>query len=84
MVGSETLGQFELSVVNIDGNDGGCPGQLRAGNGRVTHAPAAEYRHAVAAAYTAPVLMAAPIPAITPQPSRPAAAGEASGSTLVH
>ena len=33
---------------------------------------------------TPPVLMAAPIPAITPQPSRPAAAGDASGSTLVH
>jgi hypothetical protein len=31
-----------------------------------------------------PVLMAAPIPAITPQPSRPTAAGRASGSTFVH
>ncbi len=31
-----------------------------------------------------PVLMAAPMPAITPQPSRPTAAGRASGSTLVH
>ena len=33
---------------------------------------------------TLPVLIAAPIPAITPQPSRPATAGSASGSTLVH
>src|SRR6478752_8591240 len=33
---------------------------------------------------TAPVLIAAPIPAITPQPSRPTAAGRADGSTLVH
>src|SRR6478735_2841503 len=33
---------------------------------------------------TAPVLMAAPRPAITPQPSSPATAGSASGSTLVH
>jgi hypothetical protein len=33
---------------------------------------------------TFPVLMAAPRPAITPQPSRPTAAGRADGSTLVH
>src|SRR3954453_1392398 len=33
---------------------------------------------------TPPVLIAAPIPAITPQPSRPTAAGRADGSTLVH
>src|ERR687897_2002691 len=33
---------------------------------------------------TAPVLIAAPTPAITPQPSRPAAVAGASGSTLVH
>ena len=33
---------------------------------------------------TLPVFTAAPNPAITPQPSRPAAAGEAAGSTLVH
>lgn len=33
---------------------------------------------------TCPVLMAAPMPAITPQPSSPATAGETSGSTLVH
>ena len=33
---------------------------------------------------TWPVLIAAPMPAITPQPSRPTAAGRASGSTLVH
>ena len=33
---------------------------------------------------TAPVLIAAPIPAITPQPSKPATAGSAAGSTLVH
>ncbi len=33
---------------------------------------------------TSPVLIAAPMPAITPQPSRPAAAGDAAGSTLVH
>src|SRR5688500_5742618 len=33
---------------------------------------------------TAPVLMAAPRPAITPQPSRPTAAARADGSTLVH
>src|SRR3546814_10345944 len=33
---------------------------------------------------TAPVLIAAPMPAITPQPWRPTAAGRASGSTLVH
>src|SRR6185503_12985112 len=33
---------------------------------------------------TAPVLIAAPMPAITPQPSSPTAAGRADGSTLVH
>src|ERR687889_362162 len=33
---------------------------------------------------TPPVLMAAPMPAITPQPSSPTAAGRASGSTFVH
>ena len=33
---------------------------------------------------TPPVLIAAPMPAITPQPSRPTAAGRAAGSTLVH
>ena len=33
---------------------------------------------------TLPVLMAAPRPAITPQPSRPATSGAAAGSTLVH
>ena len=33
---------------------------------------------------TLPVLIAAPSPAMTPQPSRPAAAGRARGSTLVH
>ena len=33
---------------------------------------------------TLPVLIAAPIPAITPQPSSPATAGAAAGSTLVH
>ena len=32
----------------------------------------------------APVLIAAPMPAITPHPSRPTAAGRAAGSTLVH
>ena len=33
---------------------------------------------------TAPVLMAAPMPAITPQPSSPATSGLTSGLTLVH
>ena len=33
---------------------------------------------------TSPVLIAAPSPAITPQPSRPAAVAGASGSTFVH
>ena len=33
---------------------------------------------------TLPVLIAAPRPAITPQPSRPATSGAAAGSTLVH
>lgn len=33
---------------------------------------------------TAPVLTAAPIPAITPQPSSPATDGDTDGSTLVH
>ena len=33
---------------------------------------------------TPPVLMAAPMPAITPQPSSPAAVAGASGSTFVH
>ena len=33
---------------------------------------------------TLPVLMAAPIPAITPQPSRPAAVAGAARSTFVH
>src|SRR3954466_10773877 len=33
---------------------------------------------------TPPVLIAAPRPAITPQPRRPTAAGRAEGSTLVH
>ena len=38
----------------------------------------------VSSRLTAPVLIAAPTPAITPQPSRPAAAGSAAGSTFVH
>ncbi len=33
---------------------------------------------------TWPVLMAAPMPAMTPQPSSPATSGATSGSTLVH
>ncbi len=33
---------------------------------------------------TCPVYMAAPIPAMTPQPSSPTASGRAAGSTLVH
>ena len=33
---------------------------------------------------TPPVLIAAPMPAITPQPSSPTAAGRAAGSTFVH
>ena len=33
---------------------------------------------------TLPVLIAAPRPAITPQPSRPATSGGAAGSTFVH
>ena len=33
---------------------------------------------------TPPVLIAAPRPAITPQPSRPTAAGRAEASTFVH
>ncbi len=33
---------------------------------------------------TPPVLIAAPMPAITPQPSRPAVAGAMAGSTFVH
>ena len=33
---------------------------------------------------TSPVSMAAPSPAMTPQPSRPTASGRAAGSTLVH
>ena len=33
---------------------------------------------------TPPVLIAAPMPAITPQPSRPATSGFASGLTFVH
>src|SRR6266567_1138136 len=33
---------------------------------------------------TPPVLIAAPRPAITPQPSRPATSGGTAGSTLVH
>ena len=38
----------------------------------------------VSSRVTAPVLIAAPMPAITPQPSSPATAGSAAGSTLVH
>ena len=38
----------------------------------------------VSSRVTAPVLIAAPSPAITPHPSRPATAGSAAGSTLVH
>ena len=38
----------------------------------------------VSSRVTAPVLIAAPMPAMTPQPSSPATAGSASGSTLVH
>ena len=38
----------------------------------------------LAAARPPPVLMAAPTPAMTPQPSRPAAVGGAAGSTFVH
>ncbi|CKT21714.1 Uncharacterised protein [Mycobacterium tuberculosis] len=38
----------------------------------------------VSSRVTPPVLIAAPRPAMTPQPSRPATAGSAAGSTFVH
>ena len=38
----------------------------------------------VSSRFTPPVLIAAPMPAITPQPSSPATAGSAAGSTFVH
>ena len=58
-------------------------GQERAGDGRAADAAAAEDGHAVAGE-TSPVSIAAPRPAMTPQPRSPAASGRARGSTLVH
>ena len=46
--------------------------------------PPQPYTATVSPRLTPPVLIAAPSPAITPQPSRPAAVAGASGSTFVH
>ena len=54
----------------------GGTGERGAGDRRVAHTAAAEHGDRVAAV-TPPVFIAAPSPAITPQPSRPAAAAGA-------
>ena len=58
--------------------------QRRAGDRGDADATAADDRDATCRGSPPPVLIAAPMPAITPQPSRPTAAARADGSTLVH
>ena len=82
--GAELLGPLELAVVDVDGDD------------RRRRRPAAtrrwprrrrrrsRTRRPSCPGVTPPVLIAAPMPAITPQPSSPAAVAGAAGSTLVH
>ncbi len=74
--GAELPGALELPVVHVDADDRGGPGQARAGDGRVADAAAAEHR-SQSPRPTLPVIIAAPSPAMTPHPSRPAGPGEA-------
>src|SRR5690606_3708441 len=81
--GAEVDGPVELLRVPVHGDDRGCAGQA---------APAIAASPTPPPPMTAtesprgppPVVTAAPIPAMTPQPSRPATAGSVDGSTFVH
>ena len=46
--GAERRGQLELARVEVDGDDGGRPGELRPGDGGTPDAAAAEDGHRVA------------------------------------
>ena len=81
--GAELLGQLQLSGVGVDGDDGVRADQGRSGDGGVADAAAADDGDRVVPG-DVPVLIAAPMPAITPQPSRPATSGGTAGLTLVH
>ena len=82
--GTELPGPLELPRVEVDGDDRGRAGELGARDGGVADAAAAEDRHAVARGRPRRCSSAAPSPAMTPHPSRPATSGRAAGSTLVH
>ena len=82
--GAELGGHLELPRVEVDGDDDGRPGELRARRWRRTPTPPQPKTATESPRPTSPVYMAAPMPAMTPQPSSPTASGRASGSTFVH
>ena len=75
---------LELPVVEVDGDDRRRPGQSRARRPPPRRRRRSRSPRRVLPRATLPVLIAAPRPAITPQPSSPTAAGRADGSTFVH
>ncbi len=83
MGGAEGLGQLQLPGIEVDGDDLGRAGQPGAGMMAASPTPPQPNTATESPRPTSPVNMAAPSPAITPQPSRPAASGLAAGSTLV-
>ena len=83
MCRAESPRRAQLPPVHVDGDDRARAGEPRADDRRRADAAAAEDGDRVAAG-DPPVLIAAPIPAITPQPSSPAAVAGAAGSTFVH
>ena len=81
-VAPNSLGPLELPVVEVDGDDRGGAGQPGPGDRGVAHAAAAEHGHRCRRGRRRRCCIAAPRPAITPQPSRPAAVGRAGGVDL--
>ena len=81
--GAERRRPLELARVEVDGDDRGRPGELAPA--MAAHPTPPQPKTATESpGPTSPVNMAAPSPAITPQPSSPAASGRAAGFTLVH
>ena len=84
MRGAELRGPGELAVVDVDADDR--RGARRAARPTIAALPTPPQpmTATLSPRCTLPVFIAAPMPAITPQPSRPATAAGASGSTFVH
>ena len=83
-VAPKSRGPGQLAIVDVDGHDLPRPGQAGARRSPRRRRRRSRTRRPSRRAPTPPVLSAAPRPAITPQPSRPAAVGGAAGSTFVH